>query len=430
MKKSKFITSTIILIIGGFITKILGMVIKIVNTRLLGHDGIGIYMLILPTFLLFITLCQIGLPISISKIVAEDKHDNKKLIFSLIPVVLVYNILLMGILLLIAPFLSNVLLKNPDTYYPLISIGLTLPFICISGIIRGYFFGKEKMIPHTISHIVEQIVRLGILIFITKPLLQIGISQAVSGLVLVNIISELVSIAIFINYLPKKFKLKKEYLKPDFDNLKDLLDISLPTTGSRLIGTISYFFEPIIITFVLLKIGYSNNYILHEYGILSGYVMPLLLLPSFFTQAIASALLPVISNSYAKGYIGYTKSKVKQAILISLAIGILSTTVLMIFPKISMNLIYGTTLGSNYIRIMAPFFLLLYIQTPLTTTLQAINESKFSMISTLIGAILRTIILYVLSLFKIGMWGLVIASIINIFTVTFIQYKKIRKVLT
>ena len=55
--KNKFIKSTIILIIGGGITKLLAMVIKIALARSIGNDGIGIYMMILPTFNLFITLC-------------------------------------------------------------------------------------------------------------------------------------------------------------------------------------------------------------------------------------------------------------------------------------------------------------------------------------------------------------------------------------
>ena len=74
MKKSKFIKSTIILIIGGFITKILGLIIKIVTTRYMGDEGIGIYMLIMPTFMLFITIAQLGFPIAVSKLVAEEKQ--------------------------------------------------------------------------------------------------------------------------------------------------------------------------------------------------------------------------------------------------------------------------------------------------------------------------------------------------------------------
>ena len=71
--KNKFIKSTIILIIGGLITKVLGMIIKIVLTRTIGTEGISEYMLVLPTFNLFITLCNLGVPIAITKLISEKK---------------------------------------------------------------------------------------------------------------------------------------------------------------------------------------------------------------------------------------------------------------------------------------------------------------------------------------------------------------------
>ena len=52
--------------------------------------------------------------------------------------------------------------------------------------------------------------------------------------------------------LPKNFKITKKDIKPNKNNIKETLNISIPTTGSRLIGSIGYFFEPIILTSVLL----------------------------------------------------------------------------------------------------------------------------------------------------------------------------------
>ena len=52
--KEKFIQSTFILLIGGMLTKLLAMFIKIATARIIGSDGLGLYMLILPTFSLFI----------------------------------------------------------------------------------------------------------------------------------------------------------------------------------------------------------------------------------------------------------------------------------------------------------------------------------------------------------------------------------------
>ena len=416
--KNKFIKSTIILIIGGFISKILGMVIKIVLTRSIGEDGISLYMLVLPTFNLFITLCTLGLSPAISKIISEQKRKSKRVILSLIPLVIIYNIVLIIILLLISPILSKYLLQNNDTYYPIISIGLTLPFICISSIIKGYYFGKEKMFPLTLSNIIEQLVRLLLTYLYIPKLLNFGLIKAICGVVLINVISEFTSIIILLLFLPKEENIIKEDYKIDKVILKDVLNISIPSTGSRFIGSLVYFFEPIILTFCLTRCGYSNSYITKEYGIINGYVYPLLLMPSFFTMAISNAILPVISNSYVNKRISYAKKKLKQAISFSLLIGIPFTLLFMFIPNVFLKFIYNTTSGVNYIRVIAPFFLLHYIQAPLTSCMQAINRAKEAMYGTLIGSIIKTVILVILSFTKIGLWGFIISSIINIIFVT------------
>ena len=200
--------------------------------------------------------------------------------------------------------------------------------------------------------------------------------------------------------------------------MKDLLNISIPTTGSRLIGSICYFLEPIILTYTLTKSSYSSEFITTEYGIINGYVMPLLLLPSFFTMAISNALLPVVSNSYSHRNYNYTKYKIKQAITLSLIIGIPCTLLFMTIPEFFLKLIYNTTEGLEYIKIIAPIFLIYYIQGPLTASMQAMAKAKEAMLGTLIGSIIRTITLFILSLCHIGMWGLIISSIINILFIT------------
>lgn len=416
--KSKFVKSTLILVIGGMFTKILGMFIKIVSTRLLGTEGIGIYMLIMPTFSLFIALAQFGMPIAISKLVAEDKRNNKNLVFSSIPISLTINFLIMIFLLFFSRYISNNLLHEDRCYEALICIGFVLPFISISSILRGYFFGKQKMWPHVISNITEDFVRLitiaiGVPIFLMK-----GINYAVAFVILSNVISELTSIFVLFFFLPKNFKITKKDIKPNINNIKETLSISVPSTGSRLIGSIGYFFEPIILTSVLLSNGYNNNFIINEYGILSGYVMPLLTLPSFFTLAISQALIPVVSNSYSNKKYAYTKNKIKQAIFFSLLIGIPVTIFFIVKPELLLNLIYNTDKGINYIKVMAPIFLLHYIQSPISSSLQAMGNAKISMKGTLYGMILRTITLFIGSNLKIGLWGLVMATSINVIFVT------------
>lgn len=416
--KNNFIKSTIILIIGGFISKILGMIIKIILTRTISTKGIGIYSLILPTFNLFITLCSLGLPIAISKQISEQRKKVKEIILPIIPLTLLFDVLLIMILFILSPLLSNFLLKNKMTYYPLIAIGLTLPFISISSILKGYFFGKEKMFPTTLSNITEQLIRLILTLTLIKYLMKYSLGIAITGVVLINILSEGISIITLLLFIPKHEKISFSDFKLDQSQIKDLLDISLPTTGSRLIGSITYFLEPILLTYALTKSGYSINDITIEYGIINGYVYPLLLLPSFFTMAISSALLPVVSNAYSKRNYSYTRYKIKQALVISLIIGIPCTLLFMTIPKYFLNTIYNTNEGLTYIKIIAPFFLLHYIQGPLTASMQAMNKAKEAMLGTLYGSIIRCILLLTLSLLHIGLWGLLIATITNIIFIT------------
>lgn len=413
--KNKFIKSTIILILGGAITKVLAMVIKIFLTRAIGDSGIGLYMMVLPTFNLFITLCSLSLSTSISKLISE-RGNGKRVVLSIVPTSLIYNFGLMFLLILFAPVIASYLLKNSLTYYPIMAIAFTLPFICISSILKGYFYGNENMVPFVISNIVEQIMRLVCIIFVIPKLMIFGISAAVTGVVLINVISEFSSIICLIMYIPNK-KIGIKDFKYDKVIMKDVLHISIPSTSSRLIGSISYFLEPIILTFILLYVGYSNDYITQEYGIITGYVYPLLLLPSFFTMAISTSLLPVISNSYSRGKYNYAQKKLKQALLISMVIGIIFTVIFMLIPEVLLKFIYNTNLGVSYIRIIGPFFLLHYVQGPLTSYLQAINMADVAMRGTLVGAIIKNILLMILPIFM-GIWGFIVASLVNILYVT------------
>ncbi|MBR6690128.1 MAG: oligosaccharide flippase family protein [Bacilli bacterium] len=426
--KNKFIKSTLILIIGGFFTKMLGMIIKIVLTRLIGTEGIGLYSMIMPTFMLLNSIAQLGLPTALNVLIASDKYNNKNLVFTSILISLSIDILIIVFLIVSCSFLSNNLLNDNRLTLGLLSIGFVLPFITISNCLRSYFFAKQRMYPHVITNIIEDFVKLIFIIIGIPFFLSKGIEYAVAFVILSNIFCELSSIIIFIFLMPN-FKCKTKELKPNKKNIKELFKIALPTTGSRLIGSIGYFLEPIIITFVLLKIGYTNNFIVNEYGIINGYVMQLVLLPSFFTGAISQALIPIVSKNYTKGNYKYISKKIKQAIFFSLLIGIPATIIFELFPHILLKFLFNTNKGIEYIKVIAPICLLHYIQSPISSSLQAMGSAKISMIGTLIGMILRTFTLFVISFFKIGLWSLLIATSVNIVFVTLFDLYNVNRIL-
>lgn len=429
MLRNKFLVATLVLLIGGFISKFLGFILKIIITRMIGLEGIGLYSLVMPTFGLFSTIAIFSFPIAISKIVAEEKHRSKNILLSIIPVSITINILFIILTFLIAPYISEVFLKEPRTYYPILCIALTMPFIGMSSIIKGYFWGKQRMLPYIMSNISEQIVRLTLLIIFIPRLMEESLVLTISMIILVNVISETVSIIVMLLCFPKNAKITKKDLKPNKENIKEVMDISIPSTSSKIVGSIAYFFEPIILTNTLLYVGYSSDFILKEYGILNGFSLSLLLLPQFFSQSISTALIPELSKSYSLGDKKKCKKRVKQIVLLSLSIGLITNLIIFLFPEFFLELLFNEVEGVNYIKLLAPFMLLYFIDLPLISSLQALNKAKENMFITILGSLLKLLLIFVLSLLGIGLYGLVISIIVNMMLVTFLNFNALRKAL-
>lgn len=420
---NKFVIGTVILLTGGFFSKFLGFILKIIVTRMIGIEGVELYSLITPTFGLFITIATFSFPTAISKIVSIPNRSSKKAIFSIIPISLLLNILTFIIIFLIANPLSNRFLHEPRLYYPLLSIGFVLPFIGMSSIIKGYYWGKQRMGIYILSNIVEQIVRIAILLWLIPICLNKSLVLTVSVIILVNMLSELSSIVVMLFGLPKGVSISREDIKLQKNEVKEILGISIPMTSSKIIGCIAHFLEPIILTTVLTSVGYSSKFIIREYGILNGYSLSLLLLPQFFTMSISTSLIPELSKYYSIKDYDMCKKRVKQIVSLSLLIGLVSTSLIFCIPEYFLKLIYNTTFGSNYIRILAPFFLLYFINTPINNALQAIDRSKEAMFTTIISSIIKLILIGVLSIFKIGIYGLIISIIVNLIISSFMDYK-------
>ena len=428
--KRKFIKSTIILLIGSLITKVLGMIIKIVMAREIGTEGLGMYMLVLPTFMLLINISQFGFPLTLAKLISEEKRNTKNLFFSILPILILINLFLGLFIILLSPYISKNLLHNKDTYYSILSIAFVIPFTTLSSIARSYFFGHEKMFPHVFSNIIEDIVRLAIIKFGIHYITPYGLKYTVSFLILSNIISEITSTITLFFFLPKNIKITKKDFLPNKSYIKESLKISIPTTASRLIGSIGMFLEPIILTNTLLNSGYNIKTITREYGIITGYALPLILLPSFFTLAISQALLPSLTREYKNKNQKNIRKIIKLAITICLIIGIPLTIILEINPHIFLKKLYHTTEGINYIKVLAPICILQYIQSPLASSFDALGKSKDNLISSLIGTTIRITTLLLTPYLKIGIWSFILSITLNILITTLYQIIKINMYLS
>lgn len=429
MKKSLFFKSAFILLVGSMVTRTLGFVIRIVFTRIVGSDGINLYSLVMPTYSLLISLTQLGLPMAISTLVARGTKRGKKIVMSIVPISLFLNLLMMIVVIFSSGYIAVDLLDEPAAQLPIMAMAFILPFISISSILRGYYFGKQRMLPHTMSNVIEQIARLVIIVIFLPKIVSISPVYGVCGFILLSIISEFISIVIFLLYLPKHFTIKKEDLKPDLKTTREVLDLCLPTVGGRIIGNVAYFFEPIILTFVLKTVGYSNQFIVSEYGIYNAYVIPMLMIPSFIVQALSTALIPEISKSYELRDGGNIKRRLKQSLALSLGLGILCNTVVFLFPEFLLNLVYGTTSGATYIRVLAWVFVLYNLEGPLSSTLQALGATNLAFRASAAGVAIKTISIATFSFLHVGLYGLVIGEILDILVVITLNILSLKKIL-
>ena len=176
--------------------------------------------------------------------------------------------------------------------------------------------------------------------------------------------------------------------------------------------------------------GFSNNYIITEYGAYNAYAIATLTLPSFFIGAISSALIPEISKHYISAKYNHVKRRIKQALLMSFGIGAFFSICILIFRNDILEVLYHTNSGSEHIKILAPFFVLFYLEGPLNSALQAMNSAKNALKISSIGVIIKLISMALFAFLGKGVLALVYAEIINIFFVVSLSFYTVNKKLS
>lgn len=415
-KNNLLIKNIIILLVSGALAKVLGMLGKIIYTRIAGVNVVGLYTMITPTFMLIISICQFSFPISISKISAEEKYDNKSLLKSAYFVGSIISIILIIILILTSNLIA-LSLHNKLLAPAILSISAIIPFVMISSVQRGFLHGKEDMLPASITNVTEEIIKIILILFLLPIAINKGDITSVIFLILFNVITEGSNILFMQKAISKKYISNKKG-KVNKKIIKEILSISIPTTSVRLIASIGFFLEPIILTNTLLSSGYSPNYITMEYGIINSYIVPLLSIPSFFSISIASALLPNITKAYANKKYDEFNRKLLKLMFLSMLVGAVCLTIILIFPSEILKLVYNVNFGINYIYLIGPFFLILYMQPTLSVALQAMDKTNKLFLTSTISVIIKYSALYVLGKIGFGMNALIFAMIAGIVTTT------------
>ncbi|UZJ80455.1 stage V sporulation protein B [Fictibacillus sp. KU28468] len=441
MSKQTLIQGTLLLILAGLITRILGFINRIVVARVMGQEGVGLYMMAVPTMLLAITLTRMGLPIAISKLVAEadakgDRQKIKKILIVSLAVTGVLSIIFTTAMIAAAPILSHYFFTDKRTFYPLIAIAPVVPVIAASSVLRGYFQGLQNMRPSAYSQVIEQIVRITLVALLTGLFLPYGVEYAAAGAMISVIIGELASLL----YMFSMFKLKKNMkvrkgffgqLKGGRSTLNELLGIALPTTGSQLIGSVSYFFEPIVVVRSLAIAGVSTIAATRQYGELAGYVIPLLYLPTFITYSLSVSLVPAISEANANKKYSLIEHRLNQSLRLSMLSGGIAAVITYVYAVPIMDLMYNSPASASYLKVMTPLFFFLYFQGPLQAVLQAMNLARAAMMNSLIGSAVKLAAVFALATRpEFGIMGVAMAIVLGIVVVTLLHFASVAKAIS
>ncbi|MEO3947117.1 stage V sporulation protein B [Gorillibacterium sp. CAU 1737] len=450
--KQSFIQGTIILLAAGIINRLLGFIPRIILPRVIGAEGVGLFQMSFPFLLLVLTLITGGIPLAVAKLVAEaDSRQDSKRIASILRLSLSFTLAL-GLLLAAGsyafiPILAKVLFTDPRVATPLLWMCPVIPLAALSSVFRGYFQGRQNMIPTAVSQLVETITRiLGMLVF-AMAFLPYGIEYAAAGAMAGTLAGEITGLAVIV--LQYRHYKKQAEPKPNPMPapppqpapggssrrrqpriLKSLLSITIPVTASRLVGSFSYFFESVLTVQSLALAGVATAVATMQYGALQGMVMPILLLPGVLTYSLAVSLVPSLSEANAKGDLKTIHSRLHQSLKLALVSGAPFAVFLYVLAEPICYYLYRDSEVGVMLRMLAPAALFYYCQGPLQATLQALNQPGKALINTLAGASVKLGLIFLLaSKPQFGILGAVLAISINMMLVTVLHGMSVTKLL-
>ncbi len=440
MNKQSFIQGTMILLAAGIINRMLGFIPRIVLPRLIGPVGIGLYQMGYPFLIVVLTLITGGIPLAVSKMVAEaesigDEHKVRRILSSAMTITGILSAIFTLICLFGAQWITVHLFTDRRVYYTFVAMSPIIPLVGVSSVLRGYFQGRQNMIPTASSQISETLVRIVAVLVLAYMLVPYGIEYAAAGAMIGVLTGELAGMLVLLfHYRKNKYAdstvesvqgpLRKKGI------LKELLGISVPVTGSKLVGSGSYFLESILIVQSLAAAGVTTALATAQYGALQGMVIPILLLPNALTYSLAVSLVPSLSEAAAKNDYVTIKKRLRQSLRLALVAGAPFPVIMYMLADPLCLYLYNQIEVGNLLKMMAPVALFIYFQGPLLAALQALDRPGTALLNTFISASVKLIlIVFLASRPSLGIIGAVIAINVNIVLSTVLHWRSITRLL-
>jgi len=429
--KQSFIKGAMILLIAGIINRILGFVPRIAMPRIIGAEGVGLYQLSYPFLIVLLTIITGGIPLAIAKWVAEaeskgDARRVRQIFRAAMSFTILLALVLTALFIWLTPWMTSTLMTDTRVYQTFLTMSPMLLIVGISSVYRGYFQGKQNMVPTAISQTAETSVRIVFQLLFPIWLLPYGLAWAAAGAMIGVVTGEIAGLLVML-WFARRDKRKAlpatEVTTEREPVLRRLLGLSVPVTGSKLIGSFSYLLESIVTARALAVAGIATAAATAQYGSLQGMIIPVLLLPTALTYSLAVSLVPSLSEAAAQGNQQLIHKRLHQSMRLALVTGAPFIVIMALFAEPICRILYHHADIAPMLMWMAPIGLFIYMQAPLQAALQALNKPGTALFNTFIGAIVKLVLIMKLaSMPELGIYGALIAINVNIMLVTILHW--------
>lgn len=394
LKKEGFMKGVFILMLSQIFIKILGLAYRmyLTNREGFGDKGNAIYASGFQIYALLLTLCSIGVPNSISKLVSERVAvgDNKGAhrIFKIAIITFGMIGFLCSLFLFYgAEIIANQWLQIPEAKMSLVALSPSIFFVSIISVMKGYFNGRECVKVTAHAQTLEQVFKTVLTIIIVEVLATFTGLDTTMMAAGANIATTLSAILCF-GYLYRYYMGVKKQVAREVKNsinyhyksisktIKNIFKVSVPMSLTPLLGTINKNVDSMTVVRGL-KNFMTESAAKAQYGILSGKVDTLVTLPMSFNVAFMTALVPSLSGKIAKGRIEEVKKRIEFSILLTILIGLPCMVGMIIFAEPILKLLFPNQLSGSFIlQVSSTAIIFIVLEQTMSGILQGIRKNN------------------------------------------------------
>ncbi|MEX2461467.1 MAG: stage V sporulation protein B [Paenibacillaceae bacterium] len=436
---------TLILLVAGIINRILGFIPRIALPRVIGAEGVGLYQMGYPFLIVIITIITGGIPLALAKLIAEAETQGnqariQKLLWSCLTITVSLSITFTVICISAASWITQHLLTDARVYYTFMWMSPIIIIVSISSVLKGYFQGRQNMIPTAVSQVGETLMRIFFVLIFAYMMLPQGVEYAAAGAMAGVLVGEICGLMMIMYFYLQNKKVYFSFLKanigtitaykPNIKIIRRIFRISLPVTASRLVGSLSYFLESIAIVQSLAIAGVATATATAQYGMLQGMIIPIVLLPSALTYSLSVSLIPSLSEAAARNDMLTIHKRLQQSLRLALVTGAPFAVIMYVLADPICHYLFNITGLNIMLKMIAPVALFIYFQAPLQAALQALGKPGSALVNTFIGATFKLVLIYLLATRpSFGILGAIMAININIIMVTLLHWHSVSRLL-